>query len=133
MLHLVFMLPLPQFLYWQVSTALQFVSSEVGVALVRGMGVPVYLEGNVIDLGVYQLQVAEACSGLRYLFPIMSFTYVFAVLYRGPRLAQARAALLGGAAGGADERGPDRGDRAPRRPPWHRARPRASCTSSRAG
>ena len=83
-LHLVFMLPLPQFLYWQVSTSLQFVSSEVGVALVRGLGVPVYLEGNVIDLGVYQLQVAEACSGLRYLFPIMSFTYVFAVLYRGP-------------------------------------------------
>ena len=48
------------------------------------MGVPVYLDGNVIDLGVYKLQVAEACSGLRYLFPIMSFTYVFAVLYRGP-------------------------------------------------
>jgi exosortase D (VPLPA-CTERM-specific) len=46
--------------------------------------VPVYLEGNVIDLGVTMLQVAEACSGLRYLFPIMSFTYVFAVLYRGP-------------------------------------------------
>ena len=45
---------------------------------------PVYLDGNVIDLGVYMLQVAEACSGLRYLFPIMSFTYVFAVLYRGP-------------------------------------------------
>ena len=54
------------------------------MALVRAMGVPVYLEGNVIDLGVYKLQVAEACSGLRYLFPIMSFTYVFAVLYRGP-------------------------------------------------
>ena len=84
MLHLVFMLPLPQFLYWQVSTALQVVSSEIGVALVRAMGVPVFLEGNVIDLGVYKLQVAEACSGLRYLFPIMSFTYVFAVLYRGP-------------------------------------------------
>ena len=45
---------------------------------------PVFLEGNVIDLGVYKLQVAEACSGLRYLFPIMSFSYVFAVLYRGP-------------------------------------------------
>ena len=84
MLHLVFMLPLPQFLYWQVSTALQVVSSEVGVALVRAIGVPVFLEGNIIDLGVYKLQVAEACSGLRYLFPIMSFTYVFAVLYRGP-------------------------------------------------
>ena len=28
--------------------------------------------------------MAEACSGLRYLFPIMSFSYIFAVLYRGP-------------------------------------------------
>jgi len=91
-LHLVFMLPLPQVLYWEVTTALQLVSSQVGVALVRLGGVPVYLDGNVIDLGVYRLQVAEACSGLRYLFPIMSFTYVFAVLYRGP--LPVKAALL---------------------------------------
>ena len=84
-LHLVFMLPLPQFIYWKVSTSLQLVSSEVGVGLVQLAGVPVFLDGNIIDLGVYKLQVAEACSGLRYLFPIMSFTYVFAVLYRGPR------------------------------------------------
>lgn len=83
-LHLVFMLPLPYFLYFKITTALQLVSSEVGVAFVRLLGVPVFLEGNVIDLGVYKLQVAEACSGLRYLFPIMSFSYVFAVLYRGP-------------------------------------------------
>jgi exosortase D (VPLPA-CTERM-specific) len=83
-LHLVFMLPLPAFLYWKVTLGLQFVSSELGVQFVRLMGVPVFLEGNVIDLGVYKLQVAEACSGLRYLFPIMSFSYVFAVLYRGP-------------------------------------------------
>ena len=83
-LHLVFMLPLPYFLYFKINTGLQFVSSEVGVMFVRAMGVPVFLEGNVIDLGVYKLQVAEACSGLRYLFPIMSFSYVFAVLYRGP-------------------------------------------------
>jgi exosortase len=46
--------------------------------------VPVFLEGNIIDLGVLRLHVAEACSGLRYLFPIMSFSYIFAVLYRGP-------------------------------------------------
>jgi exosortase D (VPLPA-CTERM-specific) len=83
-LHLVFMLPLPQFLYWKVNTALQLVSSVIGVEIVRSAGVPVFLDGNVIDLGVYKLMVAEACSGLRYLFPIMSFTYVFAVLYRGP-------------------------------------------------
>ncbi len=83
-LHLVFMLPLPQLLYWQVSNGLQFLSSELGVGMLRLAGVPVYLEGNVIDLGIMKLMVAEACSGLRYLFPIMSFTYVFAVLYRGP-------------------------------------------------
>lgn len=83
-LHLVFMLPLPYFLYFKINTGLQLVSSEIGVMFVRAAGVPVFLEGNVIDLGVYKLMVAEACSGLRYLFPIMSFSYVFAVLYRGP-------------------------------------------------
>jgi len=83
-LHLIFMLPLPQFIYWQLTIFLQGVSSELGVWFVSLAGVSVYLEGNVIDLGVYKLQVAEACSGLRYLFPILSFSYLFAILYRGP-------------------------------------------------
>ena len=83
-LHLVFMLPLPQFLYWQLTIFLQGISSELGVMLVELAGVPVFLEGNIIDLGVYKLQVAEACSGLRYLFPILSFSYLFSILYRGP-------------------------------------------------
>ncbi|MFS4439506.1 VPLPA-CTERM-specific exosortase XrtD [Paracoccaceae bacterium GXU_MW_L88] len=84
-LHLVFMLPLPQFIYWKISTSLQFISSELGVWFLRLLSVPVFLEGNIIDLGLYKLQVAEACSGLRYLFPIMSFSYVFCMLYSGPR------------------------------------------------
>ncbi|MCP1168380.1 VPLPA-CTERM-specific exosortase XrtD [Limimaricola litoreus] len=83
-LHLVFMLPLPQIIYWKMNIFLQGVSSELGVWFVALAGVPVYLEGNIIDLGVYKLQVAEACSGLRYLFPILSFSYLFAILYRGP-------------------------------------------------
>lgn len=83
-LHLIFMLPLPQFIYWQLSIFLQGVSSELGVWFVSMAGIPVFLEGNIIDLGVYKLQVAEACSGLRYLFPILSFSYLFAILYRGP-------------------------------------------------
>lgn len=82
--HLIFMLPLPQFLYWQLTIQLQLVSSELGVWLIRLADVPVFLEGNIIDLGVYKLQVAEACSGLRYLFPILSFSYLMAILYRGP-------------------------------------------------
>jgi exosortase D (VPLPA-CTERM-specific) len=82
--YLAFMLPLPNFLYWPLSIKLQFISSQLGVALIKLMGVPVFLEGNIIDLGSYQLQVAEACSGLRYLFPLMSFGFLFAVLYKGP-------------------------------------------------
>ena len=83
-LHLIFMLPLPQFLYWKMTTFLQAVSSELGVAVIRLFNIPVFLDGNIIDLGPYQLLVAEACSGLRYLFPILSFSYLMAILYRGP-------------------------------------------------
>ena len=82
--HLIFMLPLPTFVYFKLIAFLQTVSSEIGVFFVRLMNIPVYLEGNIIDLGVYKLQVAEACAGLQYLFPILSFTYLFAILYRGP-------------------------------------------------
>jgi exosortase D (VPLPA-CTERM-specific) len=83
-LHLIFMLPLPQFVYWQLTIMLQLISSELGVWFIELAGIPVFLEGNVIDLGVYKLQVADACSGLRYLFPILSFSYLFGILYRGP-------------------------------------------------
>lgn len=83
-LHLIFMLPLPQILYWKLTIFLQTVSSVIGVWIVSLAGIPVFLEGNIIDLGVYKLQVAEACSGLRYLFPILSFSYLFSILYRGP-------------------------------------------------
>ncbi len=83
-LHLVYMLPLPGVLYYGLSTTLQGLSSELGVWFLRLISVPVFLDGNIIDLGVTKLHVAEACSGLRYLFPILSFSYIFAVLYRGP-------------------------------------------------
>ncbi len=83
-LHLVYMLPLPGVIYYKLSTVLQFISSELGVWFLQLLSVPVFLDGNIIDLGVTKLQVAEACSGLRYLFPILSFSYIFAVLYKGP-------------------------------------------------
>lgn len=83
-LHLVYMLPLPGVLYYKLSASLQLVSSELGVWFLKLLAVPVFLSGNIIDLGVYKLHVAEACSGLRYLFPILSFSYIFAVLYKGP-------------------------------------------------
>jgi exosortase D (VPLPA-CTERM-specific) len=83
LLYLVFIVPLPNFLYQGLSTELQLISSQLGVWFVRLFGVSVFLEGNVIDLGIYKLQVVEACSGLRYLFPLASFGFLCAVLYRG--------------------------------------------------
>ncbi|MGB5325939.1 MAG: VPLPA-CTERM-specific exosortase XrtD [Pseudomonadales bacterium] len=82
--YLVFMIPLPNFLYFNLSQELQLISSSLGVAVIRLFDISVFLEGNVIDLGVYQLQVVEACSGLRYLFPLMSFGFLIAYIYKGP-------------------------------------------------
>ena len=48
------------------------------------MGTSVYLEGNIIDLGVMKLQVAEACSGLRYLLALMILGFIAAYFFRAP-------------------------------------------------
>ena len=73
--YLIFMVPLPNFLYFNLSQSLQLLSSEIGVWVIRLFGISVFLEGSVIDLGTYKLQVVEACSGLRYLFPLASFAF----------------------------------------------------------
>ncbi len=80
---LVFAIPLPYFVGAQLSWRLQLISSELGVAFLRLLGNAVYLEGNVIDLGVYKLQVVEACSGLRYLYPLLSIGFLMAYMYKG--------------------------------------------------
>ena len=82
--YLIFMIPLPSFVYQGLSNQLQLISSYIGVVVIRWFDITVYLEGNVIDLGIYQLQVVEACSGLRYLFPLMSFGFLIAYLFQGP-------------------------------------------------
>lgn len=80
---LAFAIPLPYFLGAQLSWRLQLISSDLGVAFLRFIGNSVYLEGNVIDLGVYKLQVVEACSGLRYLYPLLSIGFLMAYMYKG--------------------------------------------------
>ena len=80
---LVFMVPLPNFLNAGLSSELQLISSNLGVEVIRLFGISVFLEGNVIDLGVFKLQVVEACSGLRYLFPLAALSYMSAYLFKG--------------------------------------------------
>lgn len=81
LLLLFFMIPFPNFIYNNLSSQLQLISSEIGVAVIRLFGISVFLEGNVIDLGTYKLQVVEACNGLRYLFPLMTLGLIVAYLY----------------------------------------------------
>lgn len=78
---LFFMVPFPNFIYNNLSSQLQLWSSSIGVAVIRLFGISVYLEGNVIDLGSYKLQVVEACNGLRYLFPLMTLGVIVAYFY----------------------------------------------------
>lgn len=82
LLLLFLMVPLPGFVFNNLSSQLQLISSQIGVAVIRLFGISVYLEGNVIDLGTYQLQVVEACSGLRYLFPLIALSIIASYFYR---------------------------------------------------
>ena len=78
--YLLLMIPLPQFLFQELSQQLQLFSSTFGVQLLHAVGITAFREGNVIDLGPIQLQVAEACSGLRYLFPLTALALLCAYM-----------------------------------------------------
>ena len=81
---LLFAIPMPYFIDTLMSFQLQLISSELGAFVVRMFGIPVYLDGNIIDLGYYKLQVVEACSGLRYLYPLLSLSFLAAYLFQAP-------------------------------------------------
>lgn len=78
-------MPLTSFIQLQLTQQMQLISSQGGVAIIRLFGLPVFRQGNIIDLGAIQLQVAEACSGLRYLFPLATFAFLCAYLFKASR------------------------------------------------
>jgi exosortase D (VPLPA-CTERM-specific) len=77
-------IPLPYTLQAILTVKLQLVSTQIGVAVIRLLGISVFVDGNIIDLGSYKLQVVEACSGLRYLLPLTCIASIVACLYRAP-------------------------------------------------
>ncbi len=83
-IFLSFAIPLPYFIDANLSLQLQLISSQLGVFFIRSFQIPVYLDGNIIDLGTYKLQVVDACSGLRYLFPLLSLSFLAAYLFHAP-------------------------------------------------
>ena len=84
-LCIIFLLvPLPNVLGPMLTSQLQLISSKLGVWVIRLFGGVVFLEGNMIDMGSVKLLVAEACAGLRYLFPLMSIGAIAGYLMRAP-------------------------------------------------
>ena len=80
--YLLTAVPLPQFLYQGLSAKLQLISSTLGVGCLQFIGITAFRDGNVIDLGPIQLQVVDACSGLRYLFPLATLALLCSYLFR---------------------------------------------------
>lgn len=78
---LLFAIPLPATVYPALTAKMQLLSSDLGVWGIQTLGLSAFEEGNVIDLGGTRLQVAEACSGLRYVFPLMFLGYLAAFVF----------------------------------------------------
>jgi EpsI family protein len=76
------MFPLPSLINSRISFQLKLVSSKLGVWMLQVYGMSAYREGNVIDLGFTQLQVVDACSGLRYLLPLIIMGLLIAYFYK---------------------------------------------------
>lgn len=93
-LLLLLTIPWPYTLQAMATIDLQLVSTDIGVAIIQLLGIPVYADGNIIDLGVYKLQVAEACSGLRYLLPLTCLAVLIAYLFKAPLWKRATVVIM---------------------------------------
>jgi len=79
-----FVVPPPSFLNSNLSYGLQLISTDMSVFSLRAIGVTVFQDGNIIDLGKMKLEVAEACSGLRYLYPMIGLGALSGMLFDIP-------------------------------------------------
>lgn len=70
-------IPFPEIIFNQITFPLQLFASRVASAILPVLGVPVFREGNVIQLPVMKLEVAQACSGIRSLMSL----FTLAVFY----------------------------------------------------
>ncbi len=70
------MIPSPT-LMEQITFPLQIIASKTASFLLMLAGVPAIREGNIILLPSAQLEVAEACSGIRSLFSLLTLSIVY--------------------------------------------------------
>lgn len=70
-------IPLPTLILNHITFPLQLLASRVASSLLPLAGVPVLREGNVIQLPAMQLEVAEACSGIRSLLSLFTVALIY--------------------------------------------------------
>jgi exosortase len=71
-------IPLPTLIATAVTMPLQLTASRVAEASLMTMGVPVFRDGNVLELPSAALEVAEACSGLRSIISLAAISVLLA-------------------------------------------------------
>jgi|SRR5437762_9253087 len=78
LLFLLLAIPLPALVVNAVTLPLQLVASRIAESTLTLGGVPVYRDGNVLQLPSTLLQVADACSGLRSLVSLAALAVLLA-------------------------------------------------------
>jgi exosortase len=81
-LFLLFMIPVPEAIVNLVSLPLQLFATEVSTSLIQTFAIPAYREGNMVYFVNTQLEVAEACSGIRSLVSLAMIAVIFAHLLK---------------------------------------------------
>jgi exosortase len=71
-LVLLLAIPIPAVIFNQITFPLQLLASRMASAILPIFGVPVLRDGNIIQLPSMQLEVAEACSGIRSLMSLFA-------------------------------------------------------------
>ena len=74
---LLLMIPLPAIVFNKIAFPLQLFASRVGESAISAANIPVLREGNVLILANTQLEVAEACSGIRSLVSLVTLGLVY--------------------------------------------------------
>jgi exosortase len=75
--YLLLMIPPPEIIYNQITFPMQLWASKVAFVFLQWVHVPVLLEGNILLLPNYSLEVAEACSGIRSLLSLIALAVAY--------------------------------------------------------